>query len=58
MTYRITWLIDIEADSPRDAVEEALRIQRDPESIATVFEVADRNGRHLTTIDLNPQTDT
>jgi hypothetical protein len=39
MNYRVVWEIDIEADSPREAAAEALRIQRDPQSIATVFEV-------------------
>jgi hypothetical protein len=37
--YRVTWEIDLHANSPRAAAEEALRIQRDPESIATVFGV-------------------
>lgn len=40
-TYLVTWEIDIEADSPREAAEKALRIQRDPESIATVFAVTE-----------------
>lgn len=39
MEYRVTWTIDIEADSPVDAAQEALRIQRDKDSIATVFDV-------------------
>lgn len=33
-------MIDIDADSPREAAEIALEIQRDPESTATVFHVA------------------
>ena len=37
--YRLEWYIDIEADSQREAAEIALGIQRDPESIATVFTV-------------------
>lgn len=41
-TYLVTWIIDIEADTPRDAAQKALEIQRDPESIATVFEVKGR----------------
>ncbi len=43
-TYRVNWSIDWEADSPRAAAEAALRIQRDPSSIATVFEVQDPDG--------------
>lgn len=41
-TYRVMWEIDIEAETKREAAEEALRIQRDPDSIATVFMVRDR----------------
>lgn len=37
--YIVTWTIDIDADSPRDAAEQALAIQRDPASIAAVFSV-------------------
>jgi hypothetical protein len=39
--YRVIWEIDIEADSPLAAAKEALAIQRDPQSIATVFLVND-----------------
>lgn len=35
--YLVTWAINVEADSPEEAAELALEIQRDPESIATVF---------------------
>lgn len=44
-TYSVSWEIEIEADSPREAAQEALAIQRDPNSIATVFSVieASRN---------------
>lgn len=38
--YRVRWEIDIEADSPVEAAREALRIQREYGSEATVFEVA------------------
>lgn len=38
-TYFVAWTIDIEADSPEDAARIALTIQRDPESLATVFHV-------------------
>lgn len=44
MRYSIIWSIDIEAETPRDAAEEALKIQRDPESTATCFEVMDDEG--------------
>jgi hypothetical protein len=39
MEYRVKWEIDVDARSPREAAHKALKIQRDPESIATVFEV-------------------
>lgn len=38
--YRVRWEIDIWADSREDAVEKSLAIHRNPESIATVFDVA------------------
>jgi hypothetical protein len=39
MEYKVAWHIDIDADSPEDAARKALAIQRNPESIATVFNV-------------------
>ena len=39
--YLVTWQIEIEADSAEEAAQEALKIQRDPESIANVFTVSD-----------------
>ncbi len=44
--YRVAWEIDIDADSPREAAREALKIQRREGSIATVFTVFDENGDH------------
>ena len=43
-TYCVRWIIDIEADTLEAAVLQALHIQRDPDSIATVFEVRDQDG--------------
>ena len=37
--YLVTWEITIDANNPRDAAEEALRVHRDPGSTATVFSV-------------------
>lgn len=37
--YRVGWYIDLQADSHESAARKALAIQRDPDSIATVFEV-------------------
>lgn len=39
MEYYVSWDIVVEANSPREAAEIAQRIQRDPESVATVFQV-------------------
>ena len=39
-SYRVTWEIDIEdVDTPEDAAREALKIQQDRESMATIFSV-------------------
>ena len=43
MIYLVTWEIEISAESPEEAALEALRIQRDPRSIATVFKVNDED---------------
>lgn len=42
MQYRVAWEIDVEADSPRQAAEEALRIMQAPKNepdSANVFRV-------------------
>jgi len=44
MSYRVTWEIDIEADSSRDAAKKAQEIQLDPASTATVFRVERPDG--------------
>lgn len=41
MEYKVAWSIDIMADSSREAAEKALEIQRDKESMATVFDVSE-----------------
>lgn len=38
--YRVSWVIELEAESAEAAARQALVIQRDPSSIATVFDVA------------------
>ena len=43
-SYRVSWEIDIDADTPREAAQKALDIQRDKESIATVFDVTGESG--------------
>jgi hypothetical protein len=49
--YHVTWEIELSAVSPAQAAQKALAIQRNPESYATVFDVADGAG-NLTRIDL------
>jgi hypothetical protein len=52
MRYIVTWQIDIEAGSPRQAAQQALDIQRDSESTATYFEVRKFNTQTVTAVDL------
>lgn len=58
MTYRVTWKIDIDADSPEEAAQKALEIQRDPNSIATVMQVKDATGTKHTIDPVIPPTHT
>jgi len=55
--YLVSWHIDILATSPREAAEEALRIQRDVFSTATVFNVTTENATDFETIDLEEVMD-
>jgi hypothetical protein len=56
-SYRVVWEIDIWAESPFEAAKEALAIQRDPESIATVFKIyTSSNPEYTYTIDLMANT--
>lgn len=41
MEYRVTWDIDIDADSPLEAAREARRIQLNPDSSAVFFRVVE-----------------
>lgn len=51
--YLVTWEIDGgDASSPLEAARYALAVQRDPESIATVFGVTDLDTGIETTVDL------
>lgn len=38
-SYLVTWEIEVESETPEDAAREAFRVHRDPDSMATVFEV-------------------
>jgi hypothetical protein len=50
--YRVTWQIDIEADSIEEAARKAKQIQQDPVSTANVFEVSKR-GEGVIEVDLD-----
>jgi rubrerythrin len=56
--YRVRWEIEIEAGSPREAAGQAFAIHRDPNSIATVFQVVEsthskeRGGEIIDVVDL------
>jgi hypothetical protein len=52
--YRVTWEIDITADSPEEAAMAAKQIQQDPESCANVFCISEAdNGSFCTVVDLD-----
>ena len=52
MTFRVTWEIEIDADSPREAAELALEIQRDPDSEALAFDVERLSTKKTTFVNL------
>ena len=37
--YVVSWTIELQAETPRHAAEQALEIQRDPSAMATIFDV-------------------
>lgn len=49
--YRVTWSIDVTADTAKEAAMIALHYQRDIDSTATVFDVQDEHD-NTTQIDL------
>ncbi len=51
MEYHVIWEIDLDAETPKEAAERALEIQRNPDSMAVVFSVCDDDG-NLTQVDL------
>ena len=46
-SMKVRWDIDIEARTAEEAARKALDVQRDPESIATVFEVRDKRRKFI-----------
>ena len=50
-SYVVTWTINIDAESPEAAADEALDIMQDPDSTATIFDVKwDGNTKTVETI--------
>ena len=52
--YRVKWEIDLDGATPRAAAELAWRIQHDPSSLATEFEVTDKKDKTVT-VDLSKE---
>jgi hypothetical protein len=52
-SYHVHWGIYVDAHSPEEAAREALRIQRDRDSIATVFSVMREDENSEITVDLS-----
>ena len=50
--YRVTWTIEVGAETPEDAAKQCRDIQLDKDSIATVFEVTDLKTAVCETVDL------
>jgi len=42
--YTVIWMIEVDADTPKEAAEFAQEIQCDPNSLATVFDVMETGG--------------
>lgn len=55
-TYRVTWDIDTESESPKKAAIEALSMQQDPFSEALAFTVTNLKTGRITEIDLLLET--
>jgi hypothetical protein len=51
--FLVAWKIDIDETDPVEAAKEARKIQLDTESIATVFEVTDKNAGQTFEVDLS-----
>lgn len=50
--YEVIWRIDINAKSAKDAAEQALKIQREYGSTATVFEITNKKTKNHKVIDI------
>jgi hypothetical protein len=57
MEFRVIWEVDIDADSPKQAIEKARAVQLEPDMPATVFDVWDYAKQRMQRIDLAAQPD-
>jgi hypothetical protein len=57
MEFRVIWEVDIDADSPKQAIEKARAMQLEQDMPATVFDVWDYAKQRMQRIDLSPQPD-
>jgi hypothetical protein len=57
MEFRVVWEIDVDADSPQQAIERARAVQLDPGMPATVFDVWDYAKQKMQRIDLAARPD-
>ncbi len=51
--YKVRWVIDIEASSPKEAAEKCLEIHRDPMSTADFFIITDKDTGKSYSVDLS-----
>ncbi len=51
--YSVEWRIEIPADTPEEAARQALRVQRDPGSMATVFHLYTEDAAEAIEVDLS-----
>jgi len=52
-SYRITWEIDVDADSPREAAHRAREIQLDPEAWVGCFEIREDGSDEVLRVDID-----
>jgi hypothetical protein len=57
MEFRVIWEIDVDGDSPQQAIEKARALQLDPGMPATVFDVWDYTKQKMQRIDLAARPD-
>lgn len=48
MRYKVKWEIDIWAETPAEAAQQALAIHRNQDSIATIFTITDQSKQSYT----------